>query len=172
MAFQTSVQPQQGAGLPGEMAFWGPLRATPAMLESANAANNVFGRWFTIAEVPTVSVEEGLRAQAGGTGAPLGLLANPKEHVSAVEGYDYTYALPNGVIAGFAKMGEYFVRLTNAAQPGNDVVYNTTTGVLSAIAAGGTPGAGTALVPNAKVIRYAGSITAPFDGLAVISLTN
>jgi hypothetical protein len=172
MPFQTSVLDNMAAGIPGELAFEGPLRATPAMLQSPAAANNVFGRAFTIQTVPTEAIEEGLRVRAGGTGAFVGILANPKAHVQSEGDYAVDPSLPNGVIADFVEMGYLFVKLLNASTPGQQVVYNTTTGELSAIAAGGTPGAGTALVPGATVYRYTGSITAPYDGLAVIRLTN
>lgn len=172
MAFQSAVNARIGAGIPGELAYEGPLRATPAVAVTADPVNNVFGRAFTITTVPTTSIEEGLRVSAGGTGVFLGILSNPKEHVTASEGWDYEFSLPNGVVASFVDMGMLFVKLTNAAQPGQGVAFDNATGELSAIAAGTAPAAGSTVIHGAQVIRYAGSTTAPFDGLAVIQLTS
>lgn len=175
MAFQTSVNARMGAGIPGELAFEGPLRATPAMLNTTSAANNVFGRFFTVATngVPTDSIHEGLKVQAGGTGAPVGFLANPKEHVLVeADGFTASLDLPNGVIASFVSMGYLFVDLANAGNPGDQVAYDTATGILRAVAPGSAAPGGSALIPTATVYRYAASVTAPYDGLAVIRVTD
>lgn len=175
MPFQSYVQPRMGAGIPGELAFEGPLRATPAMLASTAAANNVFGRFFTIADdgAPADPNAGALSVQAGGTGAPAGFLANPKEHVLAEsQGFNPTGALPNGVVASIVSMGHLFVTLTNAASPGDQVAYLTGTGELVAVPPGGAVPAGAVLIPTATVYRYDASVTAPFDGLAVVRVTD
>lgn len=176
MAFQTSVNARMGAGIPGELAFEGPLRATPAMLDSTAPANNVFGRFFT--DRGTVQADpaaSAISAQAGGTGAPIGFLANPKEHVLAeAQGFNPTNALPNGVVASFVSMGYLFVTLTNddrTAAPGDQVAYQTATGELISVAPGDAAPAGAALIPTAIVYRYRAEGVE--DGaLAVIRVTD
>lgn len=174
MAFQSTILNRQAAGIPGELAFEGPLRATPAMLNSASEANNVFGRLFTVQEAPAESIHEGLRVQAGGTGMIVGILANPKAHVQHSANFEAGASLPNGVIADFVEMGALFVDLAGGPHvPGSRVVYATATGILSAVAPTATAaGTGNAFLPGAKVIRYVSSNTAPYDGLAVIQLTD
>lgn len=158
----------QADGIPGELAFEGPLRAAPYLLNSANAAANIFGRALTV-------VSEGV-AQAGGAGVFAGILANPKAGVSygtAAGGpLAANAAVPNGTIVEAVDMGFMFVTISAASAIGNIVFYNTTTGanagLLTTAAPGTTPPTDTALVPNAKVVRY----TPTGAGLAVIQLTN
>ncbi|HKO36331.1 MAG TPA: hypothetical protein VJV21_07605, partial [Pyrinomonadaceae bacterium] len=64
--FQSAVNFDQGAGIVGELAFEGPLRALALILNSADAADNVFGRAFCY----VAGSEE--QAEAGGTGAFAG----------------------------------------------------------------------------------------------------
>lgn len=172
MPFQTSVRERIANGIPGELAFDGPLRALSAALDSASAANNVFGRAFTIATNPADPAVSPTAVAAGGTGVFAGIMSNPKEHVNLL-GFNASFTLPNGSVASFVHMGQIFVDLANAATPGMQVEFNQTTGVLSALAAAATdPTAGSTIIKNAKVIRYLGSVTSPFDGLAVIQLTD
>lgn len=176
MAFQTSIRAKMGAGLPGELAFEGPLRATPAILDSTTPANNVFGRFFT--DRGTVQADpaaSSISAQAGGTGAPIGFLANPKEHVLAEsQGFNPTNALPNGVVASFVSMGYLFALLTNdrQAEPGDQVGYLTATGELVSVAPGDPAPAGAALIPTATVYRYRTDSDTENGSLAVIRVTD
>jgi len=131
MSFQSTINTDQAYGIPGELAFEGPLRSEPFILRSASALNNVFGRAFT-------RVAQGV-AQAGGTGAFVGLLVDPKQHVSygtaaggTLAGTD---ALPNETIADIADMGEFWVLLANAAQIEDQVFFDNTTGALGSVSA-------------------------------------
>lgn len=132
MTFQSTVSLAQGFGVVGELAFDGPIRAHPYILNSDDAAYNVFARAFTI-------VSQGV-AKAGGTGVFAGLMVNPKEHASngtAVGGsLAPTLTLRNAEIASMLTMGEVIVTLPAAANIGDLIAYDTTTGVLSAVAPG------------------------------------
>jgi hypothetical protein len=163
--FQSTVRELLANGVVGELAFEGPLRAQPANLNSASAANNVIGRAFTF-------TEQGVAA-AGGTGAFAGILANPKAYAlqgtTAGGSLAPTLALPNGAIGEFVTMGIMYVTLPAVADIGALVIYATATGILSTVPAGTTDaGVGNAFVPNAVVSHY--DVTAA--GLAVITLTN
>ena len=59
MSFQSSVAANIAFGVVGEIYLDGPMRAQPAKLDSADAANNVVGRAFTIADDGTASFETG-----------------------------------------------------------------------------------------------------------------
>jgi hypothetical protein len=164
MTMQRSVRFDIGAGVPGELAFDGPMRGLPGVLNSSDAANNVVGRWFTRNSDGTFG--------AGGTGAEGGILANPKTYAAQGTATDGTLAptltLRNGEIGEFVTEGEYFVPLGVPAVQGYDVHYSTTTGELTAVAAGTAPVSGYAPVPGAKVSRFKQSGSG--GGLAVVWL--
>lgn len=128
MAFQSTVRVSQTSGVPGELAYEGPLRAKSYILNSASAAYNIVG-----ATAFTVS-SEGIVA-AGGSGPFAGILANPKAYAllgtSAGGPLAATLTLPNAINAEFVDMGELWVTLPAAAAIGDRVMYDTTTGVLS-----------------------------------------
>lgn len=129
MGFQTTVRQLQASGIIGEIAFNGPIRAQPGTIESETAANNVIGRAFTV-------TSEGL-FRAGGTGIFAGILFNPKVYASygtSVGTLEPTLTLPNGTEAEFLLMGIPFVYLPDAAEIGDLVTYNTTTGALATVA--------------------------------------
>lgn len=164
MAFQTTINSSLAAGVVGELAADGPTRANPYILNSDDASYNVFGRAFTV-------VSEGV-AKAGGTGAFAGLMAFPKENVSAGTSAGGTLAptltLRNGEVASLLRMGEMFIAVPAACAIGDEILYDTTTGALSTQTAGDTPGAGKAKVPNAVIAKY----TPAAAGLAIARLTN
>lgn len=173
MPFQTVVNDRIGAGRPGQLAFEDRgMRASPALLASANAANNVFGRVFTIATNPDDPTASAQTVTAGGTGPIIGILANPDEHVIFGQEFTTSLTLPNGVVAGFLSTGYVWAELTNAATPGDLVFYSTSTGELTAAAPGAAVPAGTALVPSAIVYRYTASVTGANTGLACIRITD
>jgi hypothetical protein len=161
MPFQSTVNQFSGAGVVGELFDDGPLRAQPYQLDSSSADNNVFGRAFTI-------VSQGV-AQAGGTGIFAGILVNPKTSASVGDSsspLNPTLTLPNFSQAEILTMGSIWVTLPAAAAIGDQVVYDTTTGVLSTISPGNNLPVGTAFA-YAVVDRF--TVTAA--GLAVITLT-
>lgn len=164
--FQSIVRSDIAAGVVGELAFEGPLNAQPAILNSADAANNVIGRAFTHLAA------EG-EVTAGGAGVFAGILAAPKSYASGGTAAGGTLAasmtLRNGEIGEFVQgtPGIYVALPAAAANIGDQVIYATATGILATQAPGTAPGAGNALIPGATVVRYEKGGTA---GLAVIAL--
>lgn len=133
MTFQSSVNLAMGAGVVGDVSFESPLRATPYVLNSADAAYNVVGRAFTTSA-------EGVAVAGGviGNGVSFaGILANPK--VYPLQGTSAgtltpTLVLPNAATAELVTMGDIFVALPAAAAIGDKITYNTTTGLLGSVA--------------------------------------
>lgn len=164
--FQSTVNIQQGFGVVGELIVDGPQRVDSLTLD-ANGG--------TIGYAFTKSATTGVASQGGTIGAGVvfaGILVNPKVYASfgAVGGnpLDPTLFLAGNKQGEFLTMGTIVVQITGSANIGDSVVYNQTTGALTAIAPGGTPGAGTDLVPNAVVWAFPTSAT----GLVAIRLTN
>lgn len=166
MTMQQTVRRAQTTGFVGEIIEGGPIRAFPKTLNSTLAANNIFGRAFTIVSGSDVE------AEAGGAGVFAGILTAPKQHVTAgtsAGALEPTLTLKNNEIGQLLDMGIIIVSLANAALIGDDVYYdptpaNATSGALNA----GTAGVYTAQVPNAKVVRR----NTTGAGLAFIQLTN
>lgn len=147
--FQTAVAAQIGFGVVGELAYEGPLRAQPGILDSADAANNVVGRAFSIKSGATGSWDgtsadaadpAAMHMEAGGDGPFAGILANPKVYASGgtVAGgtLAQTMTLPNRTIAEFVTEGDVVVEFTAATNPGDAVYYLTASGILATTAPG------------------------------------
>lgn len=165
MAFPNTVRADIAVGFVGDLAFDGPLKAEPAVLNSADAANNVIGRAFTWSA-------DGV-ARAGGAGAFMGILANRAEYTTsgtaAGGALAPTTTLRNGEVGDFVRQcAGLFVTLADAFAVGYYVIYNTTTGALNAIADGTPVPSGWLLVPGGSVIRH-GSAS---GGLAIIALSD
>lgn len=159
MAFQTSVNFNQGFGVIGEIITTAPTAVQPATLNSGTAANNVFGRAFTWSSG---------KAAAGGVGAFLGIMVQPKENASNGTSVGGTLAatltLRNGEKASFLTMGDVLVDVGGAASVGDLVVYNTTTGVLAAIDPDDYLPAG-----HAYAYGVVARVDASSNGLAIVS---
>ena len=164
MAFQSTIRADIGAGIVGDAALLGVIVAQPGILNSADAANNVVGRAFTVTGTGGVFA-------AGGAGAFAGILANRAEYYSlgtlAGGSLAPTLVLPNGVVGDFVKETPgHFVSLSTAFAVGNYVTYATATGALGAVATGADVPVGSVILPGAFVERYGSA--AP--GLAIISI--
>ena len=140
MSFQSTVRANQASGVPGEIAFDGPKRALPAILNSADAAYNIIGATAFTYSTEVAATGGGVplaRVVAGGLGVFAGILANPKVYASGGTNAGGTLAptmtLPNGTEAELVQMGEMWVTVPGAANVGDPVQYNTTTGVLSTV---------------------------------------
>lgn len=178
MAFQATVAAQIAAGVVGELAFDGPLRGQPAILNTADATLNVVGRAATIVSGATGSWAAGsagandpkpIIAAIGGAGVFAGILANPKVYANlGVAGYALgsSLVLPNGVAVELVTEGDIFVSLPAAAAPGDVVYYLTTTGALVTTAPGAAKPANTGAYIIGTVVRF----TSTGAGLAVIHL--
>ena len=165
--FQQSVNYDYGFGIAGEIVRDGPLRAHALYLNSASAANNVFGRVFTWnADNKTV--------RAGGSGAIVGILSNPKQHVSLGDPTNGplapVFALPNNVVADFVEMGKVVCWLagSHAATLGLQLQYATADGQISIPAVAGTPDAGNVLF-NATIEDYPQPLQA--NNLILVKIT-
>lgn len=162
MSFQSAVSLQQGFGVIGELFDNGPHRAQSFTIVSGSAANNVFGRAFTV-------TSQGVAA-AGGTNPFAGILANPKTQASsgtaAGGSLAPTLVLPNQAQAELVSEGAIIVTLGAAAEIGDLVYWTNATGILTTTAPGAAAPASSTLIKGAYVDRY--DIT---TGLAVITLS-
>jgi len=165
MPFQSTVNFVQGFGVIGELFDSGPVRAEPFIVNSADATNNVFGRAFTVVSQGIVQA-----GNPGGTAVFAGFLVNPKgsttSGTAAGGSLAPTLTLPNQSNVEILSMGSIIVTLPGAANIGDLVIYNNTTGILATIAPGGSVPGGSSLAP-AIVDRF--SLSAA--GLAVIRVT-
>ena len=128
---QSSVATKQGFGVVGEIYLDGPYRALSAIIDSAGADpnENRVGRAFTF-----VAGSDG-HVTVGGTGIFAGILANPK--VYPLRGTTSDPLAPSLDLPQYA-VGEFvydttgmLVSLAAAANVGDDVLYDTTSGVIS-----------------------------------------
>lgn len=169
MTLQSTINVNLGFGVPGELIEEGPQRAESLIVNSAGANPNVIGYAYTKSNTTNI-------AKVGGTIAAgtvfAGILANPKVYsaygTQAGGTLAPTMQIPDQSQGEFLQMGTVVVSIAGPANIGDLVIYNQTTGALSAIAPSATPGAGSALVPNATVWRF--PTTA--NGLVAIRLTN
>lgn len=149
MAFQTSINSNIAAGVPGELFNGGngaPIRVMPYALLSYPQPNIIGATWYTLLSAPTeesgatFSGETSAYAQAGGTGVAAGFLVDPKDYVTygTTGGGPLapTMTIPDQTITGLATIGLYWATLLNAANAGDLLVYNTTTGAIGSISAG------------------------------------
>lgn len=126
---QSTVGLFRGFGVVGERYNDSPIRARNWTLTSGGTNPNTIGNAFTASS-------EGV-ATVGGTGFFAGILGFAKEYVlygtSAGGALAPTLNLPENSIGQLVYFGEMIVNLATAANQGDQVVYNTTTGALSAI---------------------------------------
>jgi len=163
MGFQTAVYADQAIGIPGTRYDDSPLRALSYIINSASAAYNIIG-----ATAMTVTSDGIAQAGSGGTRGFAGILANPE--IQALFGaggvpLNPSLTLNNGIVAACVTMGRIFVTLPAAANIGDLVVFDNTTGALSTVA----PGAGLPVgktFAQSQVIRY----TLSGAGVAVIEI--
>lgn len=176
MGFQTApILNNIGFGVPGELAFEGPLRGQPAVLNSGTPANNVIGRAFTIVDdatgnFDTVADPQPLEVAAGGTGVFAGILANPKVYSNpGVTGNTLgaNLTLPNGTIVELVQeTAGIIIQVPAACAIGDWVWFNQTTGALVTTAPGASAPATSSRVPNGRITRYESAAA----GLAVMSM--
>lgn len=172
MSFQSTVNVQQGFGVPGELNLVSPTRIESLVINSNGATPNVYGYAATKSNATNVAQMGGVITN--GSTVFAGIMVNPK--AAALWGVVNqgtlapTLAIPDNTQADFLTMGDPTVFVNTACNIGDLVAYNTTTGALSTYAPGGTVPTGCAQVPNAKVYRY--PVTSSSGGLTVARLTN
>lgn len=127
---QQAVNINMGFGVVGELFLDGPLRGQPGIIDSDGVTNpNRVGRVFTqVAGADT-------HCTVGGTGVFFGILANPK--VYPLFGTASGGSLAPSLDLGQYAIGEFvydttgiFVLFAGAANIGDDVYYDTTTGAI------------------------------------------
>jgi len=164
MGFQSTVSIQQGFGVPGEQYSDGPWRAQSYTINSASATYNNIGS--TMCSITS----QGFCAagNSGGTAVFAGLLVDPKDVALFGTGgipLNPTLNVPNYTQVECATMGSYVVTLPAAANIGDWVCYDNTTGALTTVAPGTSLPSGTSW-GNAVVDYY----TVAGAGLAVITM--
>ena len=146
--FQSTVNINLGFGIIGELIAKTPHRADSLTLD---ANGGTVGNFFT------KSNTTGVATQGGTIGAGVveaGFLVNPKVYASAGAAsgtLDPTLILPGNAQGEFLVEGDIVVALTGAGNIGDQVQYSQTTGVLSAVAPGGSATAGNALIAGVVV---------------------
>lgn len=142
--FQQSINYDYPFGVPGEIVRHGPVKSHAGLLNSASAANNIFGYGFT--QLPA-----GGTVTAGGTGVFFGIMGNPKTHASfggAAGPLSPSFALPNQVVAEFVTYtAGMVVQLPNASTIGQQLQMSQLTGALSIPVVPGTADANNTLIP-------------------------
>lgn len=122
MGFQGSVGVNQAFGIAGELYANSPSRAESFTLVSTPNANTI-GNAFTVSS-------EGV-ATVGGTGVFAGILANPKVYAGST--LTATMVLSDNTQGELVTMGEVVCNYAGAANIGDKVTYDTTTGALAAV---------------------------------------
>lgn len=170
MSFPSIVTVQSAAGVPGDWYDDSPRRALPYTLVSASANNNLIGTTFCTVSGQSSELTGQDIAQAGGTGILAGLLINSK--IYALRGTPAggtlapTLQLPNQTEVELATMGRAWVFLPAAANIGDNVIYNTTTGQIGTIPPATPVPVGSAFA-FATVIKF----NIPAAGIAAIELS-
>lgn len=163
MAFpSTVIGSELVSGIPGEISFDAPYTGIAAVVNSTNAANNVFGRAFTYNDQSVETI------QAGGDGVFAGILVNPKTHAIGVIDGTAVDTIPNGYQAEVMHEGECYVSLIDETPPaiGAPIFFVNATGAIGS----GTAGAGQTQIVGGKVFRHIPSTALPM--LATIRIKN
>jgi len=164
MAFQSTVSINQAFGVVGELIQDEPIRAETLLIGTGG---------FTVGYAGCKSNSTNVATMGGtvGTGVLFaGILINPKNYASGgtTSGpLAPTLTLPANSQGEFLTFGTVVVAITGAANIGDQVQYNTTTGALSCVAPGAAASGGNALIPNATVYRFPTAAS----GLVAIRLT-
>ena len=164
MGFQSTVQLQQGFGVPGEMFTDSPWRAESFTLVSALASYNVIG-----ATAYTKTSEGVAEAGAGGALGFAGILVDPKNQTLLGVGGNAlapTLVLPNQTQAELLTMGTIIVTLPAPAAIGDYLIYDDVTGALATMAPGGS-------LPSGKSFAFGlvDYFTVSGSGLAVVTIS-
>jgi hypothetical protein len=165
MSFQSTVSLQQGFGVPGEQFTDGPTRAETFTINSSSASLNIIGA--TACSV----ISQGFCAAGNTTGSlPFaGILVDPKDVALFGSGgipLNPTLTVPNFTAVECATMGSFIVTLPGAANIGDSVIFDNTSGALSTIAPGVSLPSGKSFAQ--AIVDY---YTVAGAGLAVITMT-
>ena len=131
MSFQSSVFINQGFGVPGELFTDAPYIVQPYTIVSALASYNIIG-----ATACTITSQGVCQAGDGGTLGFAGILVDPKDIALFGAGgipLNPTLTVPNQTQVECLTMGSIIVTLPAAANIGDYVIYDNTTGALATI---------------------------------------
>ncbi len=165
MAFQSTVAIELGFGVPGELFTDAPYIVQPYYINSAEASYNIIG-----ATACTIAAQGECQAGAGGDYGYAGILVDPKDIALFGAGgipLNPTLTVPNYTQVECLTMGTIIVTLPAAANIGDYVVFDNTTGALSTITPT-TPLASGTTFANAIVSYYTQGISG--TALAVITV--
>lgn len=145
MTLQTTVNIYNAAGVPGDVAFSGPMRAQPANINSGGAETNYIGYAYTYTgnanPDTTAGSPNASTAQVGGTGVFAGVLINSKEYAAYGNSsgpLNPVLYLPDNTMGDLCFMGEVWVEIPGPANIGDLVYFDQTTGALGSMAATAT----------------------------------
>lgn len=175
MSFQTTVFINQGFGVPGEIFQDAPWIVLPWTLNSSGTPNIVGATAYTITSQSYVPATGGVsvgtvQAGSGGTFGFAGFLCSPKDYaLYGTSGAPLapTLQLPDYTQAALLTQGMLIVSLPAAANIGDYVLYNDTTGALATMPPGDTATTGFSFA-NAVVSQFQQTISGA--GLAVIQV--
>lgn len=160
MPFQSIIYQQQALGVPGTRFDNSPMRALPYTLNSVSEAYNIIGQ---TAYTQTVVDEQAAAGNASGTAVFAGILVNPEMHASfgaSSRPLNPTMTLNNYTQATLTTMGRFVVNLLAAANIGDLVVFDNTTGAISTIAPGAALPVGKSFA-FAQVIKFTVTVAGP-----------
>lgn len=132
MAFQSTVFVNMGFGVPGELFTDAPYQAQPFTIQSASAAYNIIG-----ATCCTITSQGFCQAGAAGTLGFAGFLVNPLSQTLFGTGgvpLAPTLTVNNFDVVECLTMGVIIVTLPAAANIGDSVIFDNTTGAIATIA--------------------------------------
>jgi hypothetical protein len=134
-SFQTVINVQYAAGVPGALYDDSPERSAVWELVSASAAYNIIGATaYTATSADAGAGDACGVAAAGGTGTFVGVLSNSKLYAqlgTSTGALIPSFTLPNDVPAQLTTMGHLWVSLPGPANVGDQVAYDPTTGQLA-----------------------------------------
>lgn len=134
-SFQTVVNEFSGFGIPGTLWNNAPWVGSANILVSGgNSANNIFGYACSYASSPAPGQNI---VNAGNTGGQVyaGIIANPAA-VTLFNGLTPSLVIPDNTVVDVVQEGFVVVYLNNAANIGDVVIFNNTTGALYSQAPG------------------------------------
>lgn len=136
MAFQTVTNLFTAVGVPGDLAYIGPEpRVQPRIMYSGGTNPNTMGFAFT--ESTAGDIELSNTVTVGGTGQFAGILCQPKAAstfgTTAGGPLAATLNMPDYSTGEMVSFGDVFVSLPAAANIGDLVTYDTTTGALTTV---------------------------------------
>lgn len=165
-AFQSTVNVDLNLGVAGDIIIDEPSRITLVTLATAGA----LGQFFTLAN------NTGL-ASLGGTitngsivfgGIAVNSKIEPLFGSSAASPLNANLNVNANSQVALLSFGSCIISNPNAWEIGDLLQYNTTTGVISSYAPGGSPSGGNAAIPNGVMARFGGAA----GSLGIARLTN